>query len=485
MRYTVLPLLALVAVTDVSAQSSSAKGSGYAPRLSVSNSGGDNKGRSIRHEIVVLRDVDASSDDKVILVKTVVDQAPSVSTLTWYGEPTNYAYGTTFSVADGYLVSTHLVFGDGTQPAAVIESQVPTSDGATERNITETVRTSASIGVSAAPESLATLALGKLPLSASAGAERGEERSVTMTLKDYSVSSHSGMDAEGRPRVGWRFSLAPDIADNLWYAYSHFNLFHNYLYSAARVTPMMRRATLETAAVWRIPGDYDGPLDVVTTTGVDIRHHGALYGENRTFRDKNATISLSTRVDLGSPHLSRQPVVRLQSLSGLGLCLAQPDAGTPAVVMQRCAPREENAGQQWILDTDLTYRNFGSGYCLTADPLTGGVHAEACAGAMLNQRWEWRADRLHTMYMDDGNWRLHVRDGIPRAVFDPTRHQDIVTNAYHPLLRPWSSYPKAPTLGDVIPSLNTTSPPIPTSFLAFRQVNAEERWQPVPVDASR
>jgi hypothetical protein len=56
---------------------------------------------------------------------------------------------------------------------------------------------------------------------------------------------------------------------------------------------------------------------------------------------------------------------------------------------------------------------------------------------------------------------------------------------YHPLLRPWSSYPKAPTVGDVIPSLTTTSPAVPASFLSFRDIGAEEHWQPLPIDAER
>jgi hypothetical protein len=138
-------------------------------------------------------------------------------------------------------------------------------------------------------------------------------------------------------------------------------------------------------------------------------------------------------------------------------------------------------GQQWMLEFDGTYRNRASKQCLTADSDSGAVIMSSCDKPSLNKQWSWSADRIHSRFSGGNHWRLHVRGGQPHAMFDPALHEVIVSNDSHPLLRPWSSYPNKPTQGDVIPRLGTASPPVPASYLTYREVSADERWQPVPI----
>lgn len=484
-------LFAFATCPAAAAQSTSSTG-GYMPRLEVRDSGVFDDGRSIHHDVVVVREVSPSRDEKVILVKTVVSQTPTAHILSmhpaWEREET---YGMYMTIPATYEVETTLTGTALGDKQIRLVSQMPRSDGATDRIIQDKVSVKTSVGAGTSAELTSAVekgggfSLGKLPVSFNAGFEQVSERSITMTLKDYFTEAVATRSDAGEVSAVWRFQLAPDIASDVWYSYSHYRVGPGWLYGLAKVTPMMRRATLETISEWRVPGDYTGPLDITTRSFLDLTSRRGSHSFLHTWRDDDASVGHHTRIDLGSPHLERQPVVRLQSLAGIGDCLTQPRSDDTAVAMMPCGHGSSGPEQQWYLDSDHTYRNVGSRQCLSADPMGGGVRAEACEGAMLNKQWQWRADRLHSVYMDGGSWRLHVREGVPMAIFDPTRHQEIGSNPFHHLLRPWSSYPQAPTAGDVIPAVSGASPAISQGLLSHTAVSADERWQPLPIDSHR
>jgi hypothetical protein len=457
---------------------------GYVPRVEIRQDRTFPGGRAVRHHIVVLRDIDSSRDEKVVLVTAEVDQAPGWNGALWNGSFLTEGAGYHLFVPDRYVVTTQLA-GVGQPVPLTLQDVEPKTDGAIDRTINETVMVKTSAGMSASFDILEGLAkndaphLGKIALGFNAATERTEQSVVTMTLKDYSVES-STREGGGSRAVDWVFPLAPDIARDYRYFEDGQNI-HGALNSTRRMTPMMRRATLQTTSVWRLPGDYEGELDVTTRATVDNRIYLSLKRATETEADPDSDIFFTTRIDLGSPHLTRQPTIRLQSLHGLGECLTQREPRSPDLSLDTCEKGAGGKNQHWYLEADNTYRNRGSGQCLTTRPDNGEVHAAECSGTPLNQQWKWSADRIHSLYMGGGTWRLHVRDGALSAMFDPARHQEMVSNQYHPLLRPWSSYPNKPSQGDVVPNLAGTSPQIPESYLEYNAVGVEERWQPQPV----
>lgn len=461
-------------------------GEQYVPRVERFDATKPGEHGSIRHHIVVLRDTTPSRDEKVIVVMAEVDHAPAENGAYMRYDSDPVDSGQTLAIPDAYQVTTQLGLHGPGAPSPVPVEFAPSSDGATERTISEKVAvTSASGGstafsVGSALLKAGELVNGKLPVNLNESDSRTEEFSVTMTLKDYFTEAALRQQGDAHAAT-WAFRLARDIASNVWYFYDG-SISKNWsMNSERRMTPMMRRAALSVSSVWRVPASYEGPVDIVTRADIVNRVYALREERTETTTDPSG-MALTTRVDLGSPYLSRQPVVRLQSRDGTGHCLVQPAADDDAVRLAPCRGGEADAAEQWTFELDKTWRNRASGHCLTADPATGNVVAQPCEGPALTQQWEWRADRLHTLYIEGGSWRLHVRnDGTPNAIFNPAIHQNIPSNVYHPLLRPWSSYPLAPTPGDVIPNLNSISPPVPESYLSFGAVSTAERWQPVLV----
>ncbi|NID16313.1 RICIN domain-containing protein [Luteibacter yeojuensis] len=467
------------------ARSAQAPSAGYVPRIEIIEDRTFAGGRAIRHRIVVLRDVDASTDDKVVIVTAEADQAPSKNGALWNGKFLSQGKGYQLFIPDRYVLTTQLA-GVGATVPLTLENYEPKTDGASERNIQETVTVRTTTSAGANFEILNGLEkndaphLGKIALDFRYEKERVEETSVSMTLKDYSVEALTRVREHTRT-VDWVFPLAQDIASKIDYFEDGHNI-HGALNSTTRMTPMMRRANLRGVSVWRIPGSYEGRLDVTTQATVALRVYDSLAETVDRGPDAGARVAFNSRIDLGSPHLTRQPTVRLQSLQGSGKCLSQPDPKAPALVLETCEKGTGGKAQHWYLELDNTYRNRGSRQCLTTDPADGRMFAASCDGAPLTQQWKWLADRIHSLYMGGGTWRLHVRDGgTLSAKFDPARHQPLVSNQYHSLLRPWSSYPNKPSRGDVIPNLGGVSPQIPESYLGFGAVGVDERWQPLPL----
>jgi hypothetical protein len=458
---------------------------GYVPRIETFATTPPSDDGSIRHHIVVLRDVSPSRDDKIVVVLADVDQAPAWNGVLDKDGHHAHGVGVKLFIPDAYHVTTQVALHGPGAPTPTPVKISPVSDGATDRTISEKVVVTTSNGLGSKLQlasdllKAGTLLDGKLPVDVNDSDTRTEEYAVSMVLKDYSVEGLLREEV-GMHAASWSFNLARDIAADAFYfldpAESKVWMKNN----TRRMTPMMRKGAMSVSSVWRIPGGYEGPIDISTRATVVNRIY--FPEESRTYLENDdADMSLVTRVNLGSPHLSRQPVVRLQSLADTGPCLVQPVRGGADITLAPCKGGEFDAAEQWTLELDNTFRNQGSKQCLTANLNTGALEAQACAGPALNQQWQWRADRLHTLYVEDGSWRLHVRDGRPNAMFNPALHQHIPSNVYHVLLRPWGSYPAAPTAGDVVPNLNSVSPPVPNGYYTFGKVSTAERWQPVPV----
>lgn len=456
----------------------------YTPSLHVRVDKPFADGRRIFHDIKVMRDVTPSRDDKVVIVKTQVNQSSSRRGTWWNGvrNPGGRAYY--LLIPDRYRVTTGLNFADDASHVT-LQAYAPLSDGKRTREVDTSLSIKASSNLSAAPDVLQSLVsfgtglAGKMPLTLASGKERTETQSIKMILTDY--TTHAIPATIGQTRaVSWEFPLAHDIARDINYFRDGANQ-NASLLSERNATPMMKSATLEMVSTWRIQGDRDGDLVVTTRSDVTNRFYDTVRKESTVEDDEESVVEFTTRIPMDSPFLARQPAVRLQSLAGTGACLTQPDAGRPDLVMAACDRGEANPGQQWMLELDGTYRNRASKRCLTAEETSGEVVVSDCDNPSLNKQWSWSADRIHSRYAGGNHWRLHVRNGRPNAKFDPALHQVIVSNDSHPLLRPWSSYPNKPTRGDVIPRLATVSPPVPESYMDYREVSADQRWQPVLV----
>lgn len=135
-------------------------------------------------------------------------------------------------------------------------------------------------------------------------------------------------------------------------------------------------------------------------------------------------------------------------------------------------------------EINISDKNRGSGQCMQMLPsgLSPGGHQVITARCTLNndQHWEWRADRIYSLYngaADD--WRLHVNPGglVDVRTEDKDKYQDLPKNPFQDLLIPWSNYPSQPVLGVFVPVLMGNQPPIPEDWLRFRAVGPDQTWK--------
>jgi hypothetical protein len=105
---------------------------------------------------------------------------------------------------------------------------------------------------------------------------------------------------------------------------------------------------------------------------------------------------------------------------------------------------------------------------------------QACKNGEQGQEWQWNADRLYAG--SPGGWRL-FSDGQTISVASDDTLGIIPTNADHHLLKPWSSYPLAPTAGDFLPTLGDTTvrPTIPGDWpTRYKGPQRGEQWDVIP-----
>jgi hypothetical protein len=266
--------------------------------------------------------------------------------------------------------------------------------------------------------------------------------------------------------------------------------------STEKMTPMMRQADLETVSGWTVDGAYEG--EITLTAGAEIENNIYLGTSSTVGRTKDrppgdfsctvGTVAeclaerfqplAKVKIDLGSPYLTRMPTVLLQSFAVDDGCLTQVDpAADSPVSLAPCDISEGNRKQQWTIDEEGRYVNRSSKMCLQISN-TGASVAARCSLA-LTQKWQWRADRIHSLH-NGGLSRLYVAtDGNVQAGFDASVHQDLPLNPANVLLSPWSNYPLKPTPGTFVPGFTVRGEPVPEAWLQLNPVRTNERWKTV------
>jgi hemolysin len=249
----------------------------------------------------------------------------------------------------------------------------------------------------------------------------------------------------------------------------------------------MERATVEAYSRWVVPGRHRGGFTINAGAPPieNVSYTGRAVNQSRDPRRQPASIiSIPARL----PFLSRETTVMIQSQLGSGGCLYD---NSGEVQLTTC-PTPDQPGYlntyvaQWQLDAESRYVNRGTGRCLEVDLAGGGTITQPCS-FKLEQRWQWRADRLHSLYDDaTANWRLHVINGQVRSRTDLSVYQDLPLNPNHALLNPWSNYPSAPVPGVTIPTYdgNPRPAPIPNDWLRFKAVTSDQVWRVIPLRAN-
>ncbi|KAF1007609.1 MAG: hypothetical protein GAK28_01565 [Luteibacter sp.] len=465
-------------------------------------------GQSITYDISVVRDLTANSDQdrKLIAVQARMNLRPGRN-LAWWNGTFRERKGSHFFIPKSYDVAMNIQALSGS-PTIDLSDFQPRNAKPTSQRIDTQLSIQSASGSGLAPDILDLLigagtdpvgALSKLPsiLIPDSNATTTETKTLSMQVDDYWVSARTPTPTS----LSWSFELSPEaegpvevevngkkvtkekFADGTHpsQGYTLYSVDHH-------LTPMMKSAAIETGAIWMVPASWTGKLAITTDVSIlnRVYFHKRLTGKpfQSLEKDDLAPARHTIEIDLDSPLLTRTPTVRLQSFSGESLCLAQPDKAAPGVAMQVCTEGEDGRQQQWHLDARGTYRNRDSGWCLTARMGDGGAEARPCRENLRSQEWIWAADRLASKVNGGDLWRLHLRDGVPRAEMDTERHSRIVWNRYHTLLKPWLNYPYAPTATDREPGPNGLSTPIPVDYLGFKNVTLEERWEAKPVTPS-
>ena len=430
----------------------------------------DGSGASVTQQMTLLRDSTARRDNFVVLAKSEFNAVPGINGVT---------QGSTFIPAV-YALEQQFHFNSQGTPLLVpaLIDRYPTSTTQTKLDFNQTRSTTTSYGFNLSREQSAGLS-GKTP-DASAktafgfnfGKSHVEQSDFNFSIDDYYIAVRDLTRSPLSRSLIWDFKLADRILNDVFYFGGN----------ERRITPMMRTAYAQTLAAWEMPAQYSGDFTLraqaTITNTVITRSRSELRPDVR--RQPTSTLNIPGRL----PFLTRETTVFLQSKQGNGSCLVD---GFSGVFLANCPVPGSSSylntyDAQWQLDADKRYVNRQTGRCLQVDVAGGGVVTAPCS-LSLNQQWEWRADRLYSLYnASDDNWRLHVVNGRVRARIDPAIYQDLPTNPNHALLIPWSNYPSAPVRGATVPTLASgTQPLIPNDWLRFRGVNSSEIWSVVPL----
>ena len=196
------------ALTDTSADAD------YVPSLRIRDDRSFAAGRSIRTDIEVTRDISDSHDDKVIVVRSEVDQKPSFAGV--FMPSVGFSpigHGEQLWIADRYTVTNQLTGVD--EPVPIRIAQVaPLTNGATDRAVSDklTIKASSGLSVSALLGNITsnpqTPFKGKLAILYSKAREATREYDIAFNLKDYSIESGTRAD-EGTRAVDGSFRLHP------------------------------------------------------------------------------------------------------------------------------------------------------------------------------------------------------------------------------------------------------------------------------------
>lgn len=297
---------------------------------------------------------------------------------------------------------------------------------------------------------------------------------VRLKTDGYALANSAKPDGPAAMTVQWDAQLAtPIVSDPHYFGRGN----------TGKMTSTMRQLDSEGAAVWSLPGDYTGTLDVVAAGSIA----NVSFPSLETSWDQPAGPRARLRVDTRSPYLTRDVTVLIHSEADPGRCLSD----RAGVVQLAACPDTASAtwqnalAEQWQLDTLGRYYNRGSGNCMqileAGQTGAGGELVTRPCTMSRGQRWQWQADRIHSLH-GDGNqdWRLFVGPDQSLRVRTTHRpdHPPLPVNPFHALLPPWSRYPHKPQPGDHIPHLDDAVPPQPISSETARldASPARERW---------
>ncbi|KAF1006011.1 MAG: Hemolysin [Luteibacter sp.] len=424
-------------------------------------------------DIDVIRSADRSGDDKEVHVYVRPTYAPSKAGID--DNKDNKGFWAAYMPIE-YNVS-HEVTTDG--PRAAMVAHMPASDSRTEFNYQERTERKFTIGGTSGDSLSAdglpdALLAAKMPFNLSVGYEHSTSEEMSFQFKDYSLAAS---EVDGGQRMLWLAQLDSKLTHKLVekeYA-DRVKLTEKYM------TPMMRRAGMETFSAWKLPGEYEG----IATVRINVRYaldvkkwwwHGPDW--NRDHSTQSKSVGRIYELDLSHPYLTREITVLLRSEEGLGACVTQRRG---VVELSACDPSDR--AQMWGLDSEGRYVNRGNGQCLQADFGEKVLMTAKCSLAN-NQRWEWRADRIHSRY-DGTLHRLYVQNGQLRFFVGEGKYENLPTNPHSPALRPWAGYPAKPLTGELVPAPYGTVPGhVPAEWSTmYGPTGVEQRWSPVVLRA--
>lgn len=432
-----------------------------------------------RATIEVIRSASRNGDDKEISVRAWSTISPKGAGVVWEFRPTSSFFrlaskGT--AVLPWAYRTSHKVLADGVTPQMV--RSLPGSEGSTDINYEKIDKRGYTIGgglgatVSASGRPDAALAA-KLRFNMSFSYTNEKTETIRYSFKDYSMYARP---VDGGARMLWEAPIAPHLKDALIA-----NTKKRTFTDGKNMTPMMFSGSLDTWSVWKVPGKYEGKVSVEVEAGYDRNERLRSYVKPRVgYFEETRSIKAGKRYvfDLSHPFLTREITVLIRSALGDGGCLTQ--AGN-TISLAACDP--SNRAQMWGLDSEGRYVNRSTKQCLTADTEVAALRMATCSLAN-SQRWEWRADRLHSGY-DDGQHRLYVELGKVRFHVPPGRFEDVPVNTHNAVLSPWSGYPRAPLAGELIPApYGVTAGSVPSSWAAnYGAIGPEQRWDVIVLRA--
>ena len=362
---------------------------------------------------------------------------------------------------------------------------LPKSDANTDLDISETHTTMTSIGSGFSQEASnglqgkVTNFAAKKAFSFNFGREVARSSSVAFKIKDYAVQDAFQSLPDGSLKSQWTLPLAGFVAGDDRY-------FGNPP-TTQKMTSTMRQSTPVALSEWSVPGTYRNRLTIGAAGSIQNRRY--LGFGSSTAADPDVQPGTHVTVDTRSVYLTPEPTVFIQSKANNGECLRDkggtiinapcPDVSRPGWISDIHA--------QWQFDLHGRYYNRGSGQCMQvlANGQAAGSHVvtRPCT-TNRDQQWEWIADRIYSRHGDGaGEWRLFLSpdDNLQARTHEDPRLQPLPGNAFHPLLKPWSNYPKRPFSNDYIPKLENIGPnqPIPPEYLHLGRVLPEERWEVV------
>lgn len=421
--------------------------------------------------VLVVRNVDRGSDVKTLWIKSRTRVRPALAGIT-DGSRTGMNLWASY-LPTSYAFAHQVRRGAGAAPVLDADYR-PVADGRTRFDYNETRTRGFSIAGSvggdfgAVDQAQQLLWTAQSPFSINAGFEYSRSETLSHSFFDYSLEVTSQ-----QPRLAWRARLDPRLGNHL--------LFRPTaglpVFTPRNMTPMMRGATFDALSSWVLPGSADDTVTVQLQGGFEL-HEDRWWYQGAQLRsaqeDSRHSADLDVDVDLGSWHLAREIPVLIQSAAGRGRCIAA-SPSSEDIAMQSC--RTDDPFQMWGYDQARRYRNLGSGRCLAFVPDSGRFTHAACA-IDNTQLWEWRADRLHSLYDTLWRVRLTAEETLVLAPRAGETLDDFGVNQFNALDIPWSSYPGRPSINDTMPNRRGVSPKISKDWVkAYGDVPATQRWQ--------